>query len=167
MNRTLAAFFFSFSVALCLPLGAAQKPAAVKAATKAVATPVAKSAAKPVVKPAVSKTASSKSKLKTSAKSTKPTPTHVAQQHPATERYTEIQQALVDRGYLMEATGTWGPESVAALKKFQEEHGLPVDGKLGALSLTALGLGPRRGGTVADAITAGILQIGSASTPLD
>jgi len=149
MTRTLATAFISFGLVLCLPLGAAQK------------APVKKVAAKPGTP------AKSKAKAKMSAKSKKPVVTHVSQQHPVPERIVEIQQALVDRGYLMEATGTWGPDSVAALKKFQQEQGLPVDGKLGALSLTGLGLGPRRGGSVADAITAGILQIGSVPTPLD
>lgn len=106
-------------------------------------------------------------KSKAKAKAKKPAPTRYAQQHPTTERYTQIQQALVDRGYLNTASGTWGPESVAALKKFQQERGLPSDGKLGAHSLTALGLGPRRNGTVEEAISAGVLPSGTAPTPLD
>ncbi len=155
MTRTFATAFISFGLVLCLPLGAAQN------------APVKKPTVKNVAKPATSAKSKSKAKTKISAKNKKPAVTHASQQHPAPERIVEIQQALVDRGYLMEATGTWGPESVAALKKFQQEQGLPVDGKLGALSLTGLGLGPRRGGSVADAITAGILQIGSATVPLD
>ena len=142
--RILTAVLISFSLAWCLPVGATEKKA-----TKAA--PAAKSTAK----------------AKTTVKSKQPVPIKVAQQHPTTERYTEIQQALVDRGYLPEADGTWGPDSVAALKKFQEQQGLPVDGKLGALSLKALGLGPKRGGTVEDAITAGVVPSGSAPTPLD
>jgi len=140
----------SFGLALCLPLGAAQ-------AKKAAPTKVAKAKA-PTKAKAISKTV---------AKAKKPAATRYAQQHPTPERYVEIQQALVDRGYLTEATGNWGPESQAALKKFQEEQHLPVDGKLGALSLTALGLGPRRGGTVEDAIVAGMLPSGSGPIPLD
>ena len=64
------------------------------------------------------------------------------------DRYLEIEQALVERGYLEQADGAWGAESVAALKKFQQDQELTADGKLGALSLTALGLGPRRGAFV-------------------
>ena len=42
----------------------------------------------------------------------------------------------------MPVNGAWGADSVAALKKFQQDQNLAVDGKLGALSLIALGLGP-------------------------
>ena len=108
-------------------------------------------AAKTSAKSAPAKSAPAK---KTTAKKTtaktakKKTPARAAQQHPTSERYTEIQQALVDRGYLEQADGAWGPTSVAALKKFQQDQELNADGKLGALSLTALGLGPRRGAFV-------------------
>ena len=57
----------------------------------------------------------------------------------------EIQRALADRGYYKgEINGQWGAESVEALKQFQSEQKLVVDGKLGALSLIALGLVPKR-----------------------
>ena len=69
-----------------------------------------------------------------------------AQQQPTPERYREIQKALIDKGYLVgEANGRWGPESVDALRRFQEELNIePADGKLNSLSLIALGLGPKR-----------------------
>ena len=71
--------------------------------------------------------------------------TQRAQAAPTPERYKEIQQALADRGfYKGEINGQWGPESVDALKKFQQDQNLQVDGKLGSLSLIALGLGPKR-----------------------
>ncbi len=67
------------------------------------------------------------------------------QQQPAPERYREIQQALIGRGYLAgPVSGAWGPESVEALKKFQRDQNLKGDGKLDSLSLIALGLGPKR-----------------------
>jgi peptidoglycan hydrolase-like protein with peptidoglycan-binding domain len=67
------------------------------------------------------------------------------QRTPTPERYMEIQQALAERGYLTgPATGIWGPDSVDALKHFQADQNLTVDGKIGALSLIALGLGPKR-----------------------
>jgi hypothetical protein len=67
------------------------------------------------------------------------------QQEPTPERYREIQQALVGRGYLEPpATGKWGEDSVEALKKFQEDQNLHVSGRITALSLIALGLGPKR-----------------------
>ncbi|MFM2125647.1 MAG: hypothetical protein RL328_2098 [Acidobacteriota bacterium] len=93
-------------------------------------------------------TASKKTAKTTSAKNKTKKPVRVAQQHPSSERYLEIEQALVDRGYLEQADGNWGNESVVALKKFQQDQELTADGKLGALSLTALGLGPRRGAFV-------------------
>lgn len=69
------------------------------------------------------------------------------QQQPDGERTREIQQALTAKGYPVEATGVWGPQSVEALKKFQEDqhiNNLSGRGKLDSLTLIALGLGPRR-----------------------
>lgn len=64
---------------------------------------------------------------------------------PTPERYKEVQQALADKGYYDgEIDGKWGPACVEALKRFQEDQNLSPDGKLGALSLIALGLGPKR-----------------------
>ena len=65
---------------------------------------------------------------------------------PSTDRYKEIQQALADKGYFRGMPdGTWGSESVDALKRFQKDQNLDPDGKIGSLSLMALGLGPKRG----------------------
>jgi hypothetical protein len=67
------------------------------------------------------------------------------QSEPTFERYIEIQQALVAKGFHAgPPTGQWGAEWVVALKRFQEAQKLNADGKLGALSLIALGLGPKR-----------------------
>lgn len=83
-------------------------------------------------------------------RSTKSTKTVVAarryvQQQPAPDRLREIQQALSDKGYFSgPVDGTWGPASVDALKRFQREQSLTDDGKIGSLSLIALGLGPKR-----------------------
>ena len=67
------------------------------------------------------------------------------QQAPTPDRYREIQQALISKGYLQgEPTGVWGPDSADALKRFQTDQNLTADGKIGALSLIALGLGPKR-----------------------
>jgi peptidoglycan hydrolase-like protein with peptidoglycan-binding domain len=84
------------------------------------------------------KAASSKSKKKT------PVVRRVAQQQPTVERYKEIQQALADKGYFHgPVDGAWGPDSVEALKRFQHEQNIEDDGKIGSLSLIALGLGPQ------------------------
>ncbi|MGP8243159.1 MAG: peptidoglycan-binding protein [Bryobacteraceae bacterium] len=64
---------------------------------------------------------------------------------PSPERYKEIQDALVSRGYLQpeQATGAWDQNSVDALKRFQAEQKLESSGKINSLSLIALGLGPK------------------------
>jgi peptidoglycan hydrolase-like protein with peptidoglycan-binding domain len=68
-----------------------------------------------------------------------------SQQQPTPDRYREIQQALADKGYFAGSPdGSWSPESVAALKRFQRDQNLVDDGKIGSLSLIALGLGPHR-----------------------
>ena len=68
------------------------------------------------------------------------------QMAPAPERYREIQDALVSKGYLRaeDANGAWNPASTEALKRFQGEQSLDSSGKINALSLIALGLGPKR-----------------------
>lgn len=64
---------------------------------------------------------------------------------PTPDRYREIQQALADKGFFKGAIdGNWGADSVQALRDFQQSANLDVDGKLGALSLIELGLGPKR-----------------------
>jgi len=93
-------------------------------------------------KPSAAKTAS-RSTTKT-AKKKAPVVAHRPQQ-PSTERLKEIQQALASRGYFnAEPDGTWGPASIDALKRFQHDQKLVEDGKIGSLSLIALGLGPKR-----------------------
>jgi len=75
-----------------------------------------------------------------------------AQIKPTVDRYLEIQKALHDRGYLAgPVDGKWSADSVEALKRFQQDQNLEGDGKLGALSLVALGLGPKRTATVSQA----------------
>ncbi len=67
------------------------------------------------------------------------------QSAPSPERYREIQQALAERGYYDGSVdGVWNNSSVEALRRFQIDQNLDPDGKLGALSLIALGLGPKR-----------------------
>ena len=70
---------------------------------------------------------------------------HNYQSTPTPERYREIQQALAGKGYFKGvANGEWGPDSVDALRRFQADQSLEVDGKIGSVSLIALGLGPKR-----------------------
>src|SRR5690242_11144191 len=59
---------------------------------------------------------------------------------PSPERYKEIQEALVAKGYLSPeaAAGGWGESSTEALKKFQADQNLESTGKINSLSLIAL-----------------------------
>jgi len=69
------------------------------------------------------------------------------QMGPTPERYKEIQQALVDKGYLKsEPNGVWDAESTDALQRFQTDKKLSPTGKLSSASLIALGLGPKTSG---------------------
>ncbi len=66
------------------------------------------------------------------------------QSGPTPERYREIQQALVDKGYLKsEPDGVWDAESTDALRQFQTDQKLTPNGKITAASLIGLGLGPK------------------------
>jgi peptidoglycan hydrolase-like protein with peptidoglycan-binding domain len=70
---------------------------------------------------------------------------------PTPDRYKEIQQALADKGYFSGSPdGVWGTTSTDALKRFQHDQNLSEDGKVDALSLIALGLGPKRAAGPAD-----------------
>jgi len=63
---------------------------------------------------------------------------------PTPERYAEIQQALIDKGYAeAPADGKWGDRWIEALKRFQTDQKLDASGKITSLSLIALGLGPK------------------------
>ncbi len=72
------------------------------------------------------------------------TPVQHSQAAPTPDRYREIQQALVDKGYLKsEPTGTWDAGSQDAMKRFQTDQKLDQTGKINARSLISLGLGPK------------------------
>ena len=120
------------------PPAKSQAPASKKAASAATKKQPAKKAASPSKKrPAPSKKSKSKKRVPS---------WRYGQQVPTRERYMEIQQALISRGYLAAPpTGIWGPQSIEALKKFQASQNLEPSGKLDSLTLIALGLGPKRG----------------------
>jgi len=67
------------------------------------------------------------------------------QLQPTQERYKEIQQALLTKGYLQpeQANGVWDQNSSDALKQFQTAQNITASGKINSLSLIALGLGPK------------------------
>ncbi|MFB3777659.1 MAG: peptidoglycan-binding domain-containing protein [Bryobacteraceae bacterium] len=132
--RLLAAgglLLFAWGVVAQTSKTAPKQPAPVKKSA-----PVKKAAA--AKKTATAKKATPKSKKRVVAR-------RQTQQKPSPERYSEIQNALIARGYLQgPASGDWSAESVAALKRFQEEQKLEATGKIDALSLIRLGLGPKR-----------------------
>lgn len=151
------------------PAPAAKKKTATAVSAKAKAVPhTAAATAKTgtakasVSKSAASKTAATKTRSKSAAKTgTKSRRTVVArrpplQQQPTTDRYKEIQQALTNKGYFQgPVDGAWNTGSVEALKRFQKDQNLDPDGKIGSLSLIALGLGPKRGEAAAQAVKSG------------
>ncbi len=122
------------------PAPAAQKKAPVKkAAVKSIARkPVAQTKAGAAVHTAAAKKSAKKIPVKR-------TTWRNRQATPSSDRYQEIQNALVAKGYLPAdaATGAWDQASADALKKFQSEQNLDSTGKINSLSLIALGLGPR------------------------
>jgi peptidoglycan hydrolase-like protein with peptidoglycan-binding domain len=60
----------------------------------------------------------------------------------AEDQFRDVQAALKRDGfYYGEVTGTESPETGAAIRRFQIRNGIPVTGKLGPETLTALGLG--------------------------
>jgi peptidoglycan hydrolase-like protein with peptidoglycan-binding domain len=88
------------------------------------------------------------------------------QTQPSPSRYKEIQQALADKGYFGGTLdGNWGNDSTEALKRFQKDQNIEPDGKIGSLSLIALGLGPKRGTQAAKSVTAASPTTAPASTP--
>jgi len=90
------------------------------------------------------KSASKKPARKPPAKkrATKP-PARRGQQRPTPERYREIEEALAARGYFSnQPSGQWNAGAVEALRNFQANHNLAPTGRLDALSLILLGLGP-------------------------
>ena len=118
----------------------AKKPAAAaKTAKRGAATP---STAQPAAKKKRARTVS-RSRRRGSRRGRISSVPRQAQ--PSKERYAEIQQALLDKGYFSgEATGEWKADSVEALKRFQSDEALQPSGKINSLSLIALGLGPKR-----------------------
>jgi hypothetical protein len=90
-------------------------------------------------------TAKKKSSKKTTARRRPRQTWRTGQMQPAPERYIEIQQALIDRGYgAGAADGKWSLTWTEGLKRFQRDQNLEPSGKITSLSLLALGLGPKR-----------------------
>ena len=72
------------------------------------------------------------------------------QKAPAPDRISQIQAALSkDGSYAGAPNGKWDDGTVAAMKKYQEAHGLNPSGKLDAKTLQQLGLGSQTAGVAA------------------
>ncbi len=111
---------------------AKKNPAPAKGTAKSAGTSKSSSAAR--------KTAAKKKPA--GSQGTQP-PRRATQTAPSADRYKQIQQALAEKGYFSaETNGQWGPESIEALKRFQQDQHLEPTGKINSLSLIALGLGP-------------------------
>jgi peptidoglycan hydrolase-like protein with peptidoglycan-binding domain len=71
-------------------------------------------------------------------------PVERSQSAPTPERYREIQQALAAKGYLkVDPSGAWDADTQDAMRRFQADQKLDQTGKIDALSLISLGLGPK------------------------
>ena len=152
-HKTVPQKFLAFPLAALL-LGFGLTWAAAAPKKKAVAkAPVAKSTARKTTAKSTARRYVPKGRAKTYARGRtrgrSPQPVaarrYYGQQTPTQDRFTEIQQALITRGYLQSnPAGAWDTATVEALKRFQQEQNLPPTGKITSLSLIALGLGPRR-----------------------
>lgn len=129
----------------------AKSQSAKPAATSAKKAPAAKKPVAAAKKPAARKAAPAKRTSRAPVRrTTRRQPASAAKPRvplqPGAERLTEIQSALAGAGYLeSEPNGKWDDTTVAAMKRFQQEHAIPATGKINSLSLIALGLGPKRG----------------------
>ena len=66
-----------------------------------------------------------------------------ARLRPEPERIEEIQQALIQAGYLnAQPNGRWDDQTREAMRRYQADHGFPTTGLPEAKSLMKLGLGP-------------------------
>ena len=133
------------------------KTTAAKKVSSSKSTPKsgpAKSGTTKSTKTASSKTsptkAGTKARTKAGTKNAKaaPAPTwRNRQQAPTADRYRQIQQALVDKGYLKsEPSGVWDADSTDAMQRFQSDQQLPPTGKITSASLIGLGLGGKSAG---------------------
>jgi hypothetical protein len=125
-----------------------KKSAPTKAAAgKAVSVKPASTLTKPASPNAASAKSVSARKGRSSSKRTVKPGTAVRstrQMTPTPDRYRDIQQALVEKGYLKsEPNGVWDTQSSDALRQFQTDQKLTPTGKISSASLISLGLGPK------------------------
>lgn len=81
------------------------------------------------------------------------------------DRATQIQRALIERGYLTgEPTGSWDAPSVAAMQKLQGDNGWQTKLVPDSRALIKLGLGPGSEAAPAASTAASTAQPGDATT---
>lgn len=150
----------SFAVALSLALtfmglAATTTTSKSKAPVKKAVAPAKKSPAKSSQATKKAAPSSTKAKSRTSGKTVvrssrsrgPVTNWRTRQLNPTPDRYKEIQQALVDKGYLKsQPSGVWDADSIDAMTRFQNDQKLPANGKITAASLIGLGLGAKSAG---------------------
>jgi len=139
--------FLCFVFAVCMPLTLSAVTAPQhKKAPKTVARTV-KGKPKPTSKSRAlthGKVSSHGVKAKRGKTGAHAAPVQRSQAAPTSDRYREIQQALVAKGYLKsEPTGVWDADTQAAMRRFQTDQKLDETGKINSLSLISLGLGPQ------------------------
>lgn len=143
MIKTILCYALGLSMAV-LALGA-------QSATPAKKAPVKKTAARKgaAKKPAATTVASTRGKNGKKGTPAPRTTWRNRQTAPSPERYKEIQDALVAKGYLKpeDTGGGWNQNSTDGLKRFQGEQNLDASGRINSLSLIALGLGPKHEAT--------------------
>ena len=149
--KTIAVILLALPLAcfgLAAPTGAStKKPASGKAGpTKSAVNASPPAPKKPAVATKTDQRNTPTKSHTNNRKTSRPAPTrYYGQNEPTPDRYREIQQALIERGYLQGgASGKWDAGSMDALRRFQEDQNLEASGKLDSLSLIALGLGPKR-----------------------
>ena len=150
MRRLLG---YALAVSLALLAYGADSGATHKTTRKATAR-------KTVAHKSVPKATASRGKKGATKTKTRATTWRNRQLAPTPERYKEIQDALVAKGYLRpeEAGSGWNQTSMDALKRFQSEQNIESTGKINSLSLIALGLGPKHDTAASKAETPGSQQ---------
>ena len=144
MQRSTAHLALTLLLAAALGVSATSAAGRGQSAAKKPAAKKAAQSTKSGTSTAHKGTAKSHGKSKKNSRRTK------GQQAPTSDRISEIQQALAkDGSFSGEPTGKWDDSTVAAMKKFQEAHGLTPSGKLDAHTLQQLGLGSQITGVAA------------------
>jgi peptidoglycan hydrolase-like protein with peptidoglycan-binding domain len=145
-------FYWGVAAACVLGIAVAAPPASKTSTAKTgttkttwaqtKATAARKAPAYPAVHTIPSK---STSRPATSARKVAARPQYAPRQGgPTPDRYKEIQNSLISKGYLQGTpTGVWDQSSVEAMKKFQADQKLDATGKITSKSIISLGLGPR------------------------